>query len=105
MVSRTTYDLTKNKNQIIEHISINKQVGAATLHRKLPPRVFDIRLVLHYKDKSDRKGSKDDELISNRVSKKPKRDHGLSNRKGKVSRGKKTSKCYRPGSSGTSNSL
>lgn len=30
VVSRTTYDLTDGKNQIIEHISIDKGVGAAT---------------------------------------------------------------------------
>ena len=75
------------------------------MHRKLPPKVLDIRTVLHYKDKSDRKGSKEEVLVSNRVLKKPKNDHGLSNRKGKVSKNKKTSKCYRPGSSGTSISL
>ena len=31
VVSRTTYDLTNGNNCIIEHISIDKGVGAATL--------------------------------------------------------------------------
>ena len=39
VMSRTIYDLTDGKNQIIEHISINKGMGAAALYRKLPPRV------------------------------------------------------------------
>ena len=57
-MSRTTYDLTDGKNQIIEHISIDKRVGAATLYRKLPPKVSEIRTILQYKEESDKKSVK-----------------------------------------------
>ena len=46
VVSRTTYDLTNGNNQITENISIDKGVEAATLHRKLPPNVSQIRINL-----------------------------------------------------------
>ena len=52
VVARTTYDLTGGNNQIIEHIKIDKSVGAAVLNRKLPPGVTEIRTVLLYKDNS-----------------------------------------------------
>ena len=42
VVSRITYDLTDGNNQIIEHISVDRVVGAATLYRKLPPNVSQI---------------------------------------------------------------
>ena len=56
VVSRTTYDLADDKNQIIEHISIDKGVGAATLYKKLLPTVSEIRTVLHYKEEPEKKG-------------------------------------------------
>ena len=54
-MSRTTYDLPAGKNQIIEHISIDKGVGAPTLYRKLPPKVSEIRTVLYYKEEPEKK--------------------------------------------------
>ena len=50
VVSRTTYDLTNGNNRIIEHISIDKGVGAVTLYRKLPPKVSEIKTILQYKE-------------------------------------------------------
>ena len=50
VISRTTYDLSSGK--IIEHLNIDKSVGAAILHRRLPPGVTSIRTVLHYRTKS-----------------------------------------------------
>ena len=55
---RTTYDLTGGKNQIFEYLSINKGVAAATLHRKIPPCVSELRTILHYKEKPARKVEK-----------------------------------------------
>ena len=49
VISRTTYDLSSGR--IIEHLNIDKSVGAATLHRKLPPGVTSTRTVLHYRIK------------------------------------------------------
>ena len=55
VVSRTTYDMLTGR--IIEHLNIDRSVGAATLHRKLPPGVSCIRTVLHYKEKKGKVGS------------------------------------------------
>ena len=55
VVSRTTYDLTDGKNQIIEHISIDKGVRATNLYRKLPPKVSDIRTILQYNEKPEKR--------------------------------------------------
>ena len=50
VISRTTYDLSSGR--IIEHLNIDTSVGAATLHRRLPPGVTWIKTVLIYKTKS-----------------------------------------------------
>ena len=62
--SRTTYDLTDGNNRIIEHITIDKGVGAATLYRKLPPKVSHIRTVLQYREESEKNDVKKDMLNS-----------------------------------------
>ena len=62
--SRTTYDLTNGNNSIIEHITIDKGVGAATLYRKLPPNVSHIRTVLQYREEPEEDIVKKDMLNS-----------------------------------------
>ena len=62
--SRTTYDLTNGNNSIIEHITIDKGVGAATLYRKLPPKVSHIRTVLQYREEPEEDIVKKDMLNS-----------------------------------------
>ena len=67
VVSRTTYDLTNGNNLILEHIRIDKGVGAATLYRKLPPKVSGIRTILHYKEESEKKSVRNSKVTEGRI--------------------------------------
>ena len=64
VTSRTTYDLTSGNNRIIEHITIDRGVGAATLLRKQRQNVSHIRTVLQYKEESEENNVKRDILNS-----------------------------------------
>ena len=111
VVSRTTYDLTGDNNRIIEHITIDKGVGAATLHRKLPPRVSEIRTVLCYRDKTVG-SSADGKAVKKKWAKECQdgldktlyKNQFLANRKKKGSKRDKVGDCYfcGPPDSGTS---
>ena len=100
-MARTTYDLTGGKNQIIEYISIDEGVKTAALYRKLPPKVCDIRTILHYRGNGMVSGGKnviDEERVKSSMKKgcwkcdssgHPSKNQKLANRRGKVSKNKK----------------
>ena len=111
--SRTTYDLTDGNNRIIEHITIDKGVGAVTLYRKLPQNVSHIRTVLQYKEESEENNVKRDILNSVRNFKGNDKKIGscyfcgirnktLANRRGKGCKKSKDSHSEDPPDSGIS---